>query len=431
MFSVDYGSHRLQIAPKTGKWEIWRGGTIVGRGPEDSPHSQEEHERVGKLGHLILQITNQCNYQCRHCFARSDGSPEMMPRETAVRAIWGALCHTPYKVLTVLFEGGEPLLAFPLMRDLVTGFDEAQLPKRIRWQLQTNGSILTDEVIRFLRENDVEVSVGIDEIGDRAPTLRVLPNGARTGPVVLSNIKRMLAEGIGVHALAVMHKGNYRYAKELIGHLYAIGVRHLALNWLMPTGRAMDADMSSASSPSQTVYDVWGCSPQEALETVQQVVSHVLDLNRRNPNDRIRERNIAFLFNAIRTGRREFMCNICPCGAGKETVTVVPDGTVHPCAWFYNRGHGPSFVLGSIHDGDFDAVLAKGRTCLVAERSAERIPQCAVCPWQFYCGCGCPATAFYGRGDLLRPGAVCEVTQAVLSWVFSQVHTPQEMGLLC
>ena len=80
----------------------------------------QRHKKVmEKLPHSVsLTVTEGCNLSCTYCYEHSK-SPRMMDIKTAKAIIDRELKETPPDIeLDFDFFGGEPFLAFPLIRGL-------------------------------------------------------------------------------------------------------------------------------------------------------------------------------------------------------------------------------------------------------------------------------------------------------------------------
>lgn len=129
-----------------------------------------------KLEHIVLNVTEQCNFRCLYCKyggsyvlerSHSDGR---MSWEIAKRAVDFMLERNACApCVRVGFYGGEPLLSFPLLRRLVE-YIRSRTPKQPSFSITTNGGLLTSQTIKFLAANDFSLIISLDgpeQIHDR------------------------------------------------------------------------------------------------------------------------------------------------------------------------------------------------------------------------------------------------------------------------
>ena len=121
---------------------------------------------------LTLELTQQCNLRCDYCCfgehypqtRRPSTSP--MSFETARKAVTAFINHRP-KRAGIGFYGGEPLLEFDLLKQIVLFAEEqaGQFATSVGFSITTNGTLLTDEKIHFLAQHEFSVLVSLD--GDK------------------------------------------------------------------------------------------------------------------------------------------------------------------------------------------------------------------------------------------------------------------------
>ncbi len=91
-----------------------------------------------------------------------------MSLDTATRAITRFLSHTP-KAAAISFYGGEPFLEFELMKDIVAFAEQlaAQSGVEIRFNVTTNGTLLSEEKIHYVAAHkfSVMISLGLTKKG--------------------------------------------------------------------------------------------------------------------------------------------------------------------------------------------------------------------------------------------------------------------------
>ncbi|NLW17408.1 MAG: 4Fe-4S cluster-binding domain-containing protein, partial [Firmicutes bacterium] len=125
---------------------------------------------------LCLHLAHDCNLRCIYCFAGTGpfgGSRELMSAEVG-RAALDFLVRSSgsRRNLEVDFFGGEPLLNFPVVQELVAyGRQlEQKHDKVFRFTLTSNATLLSDEVQEFLIRERIAVVLSIDgrqRINDR------------------------------------------------------------------------------------------------------------------------------------------------------------------------------------------------------------------------------------------------------------------------
>ncbi|MDO5540403.1 MAG: Cys-rich peptide radical SAM maturase CcpM [Eubacteriales bacterium] len=120
------------------------------------------------LGQITLQVTQQCNLRCEYCvysgnYENRGHANKKMSLETAKKAIDYAVMHSrDVTSLAISFYGGEPLLAFDLIKECVEYAKHAGEGKRISYSFTTNGTLLTEEKYEFLVRNDFSLLISLD-----------------------------------------------------------------------------------------------------------------------------------------------------------------------------------------------------------------------------------------------------------------------------
>lgn len=117
--------------------------------------------RAAGITALHLLLTTACNLRCAYCCQRR-GEPRWMAWETLRRAVdWGLAAGHPD--VKLVFTGGEPLLAWSLIRRAVA---YAQQRSGRRWPLKlvvlTNGLLLSEGKLGFLADNRFEIQLSFD-----------------------------------------------------------------------------------------------------------------------------------------------------------------------------------------------------------------------------------------------------------------------------
>lgn len=134
---------------------------------ELTPYLQDYLER--RVETLILQVTQACNFKCRYCGYAGEGyldrkhNNQSMSVETARKAIdFYKKSNIDLELARIYFYGGEPLFEIELIKEVVKYAKEEMPEKSWVFTMSTNLSILTDEILEFLVENNITVIVSLD-----------------------------------------------------------------------------------------------------------------------------------------------------------------------------------------------------------------------------------------------------------------------------
>ena len=116
------------------------------------------------ISKIDLDMTNNCVLACDYCF-RGEKNPRKLTWEVGSRAIdWLIEKSQNEKKLSVSLFGGEPLMEFKLIKELVPYAKKkaVECGKRIYFTAVTNSVLVTDEIIEFFRKYNMTFHTSID-----------------------------------------------------------------------------------------------------------------------------------------------------------------------------------------------------------------------------------------------------------------------------
>lgn len=152
---------------------------------------------------LVLSLTGQCNFACRYCYA-AEHERSMMSPETALAAV--KLAADGGERFVIQFSGGEPLLNFDCLKAVVDYVHQEKLPAVL--QLQTNGSLLTDKIAKYLYKNKVAIGVSLDGRPAVNDKLRLKKNGYGATGEILKGIEVLRRNNIACGVTCVVTSEN-------------------------------------------------------------------------------------------------------------------------------------------------------------------------------------------------------------------------------
>ena len=152
-----------------------------------------------RMKQLILQVTQQCNLRCGYC-TYSGGydkqrthTSRRMQYETAVKAIDFFLDrNNELPEVVIGFYGGEPLLEFGLIKRCVDYAKSRAEGKKIKFNMTTNGTLLTEDVADYLIENEFTIAISLDGSEAEHDANRRFANGEGSFSTIIENVRGML-----------------------------------------------------------------------------------------------------------------------------------------------------------------------------------------------------------------------------------------------
>ena len=134
----------------------------------------------GQLDTVLLKTASRCNIDCSYCYVYQGPDtawrfqPKRMPLAVLAAVNERLIEHADRQRVgyAIVLHGGEPLLlGFASLADLLRGLRAHLSPERYPISIQTNGTLLTRELLDLFAETRTSVSVSIDgpeEVNDLA-----------------------------------------------------------------------------------------------------------------------------------------------------------------------------------------------------------------------------------------------------------------------
>lgn len=147
-----------------------------------------------QVNQLCFITTEECNLRCEYCVysgsyenRRSHNNLHEISIETARKAIdLFVKIATNKSARTIIFYGGESLMAFNVIKDIVDYANS--LEEGISFAMNTNLTLLTPEIITFLVKNDFRLTVSLDGPEKVHDLYRVYRNKRPTHQIVERNL---------------------------------------------------------------------------------------------------------------------------------------------------------------------------------------------------------------------------------------------------
>lgn len=148
-----------------------------------------------RIQKITLQLTQNCNLRCDYCaysgnyHQRTHGGGKMS-YETICKSIDYAMKRADgVEDLNIGFYGGEPLLEFENLKKAVGYISERYRDRKVNYSITTNGTLLNDEIVRFLSAHDFSVLISLDGPKELHDQHRVFANGQGSFDRIMKNLQ--------------------------------------------------------------------------------------------------------------------------------------------------------------------------------------------------------------------------------------------------
>lgn len=306
---------------------------------------------------LTLLLNQICNFSCAYCYSSKGRSKEEMSLETIKAVLDFYVVRERGEYLQIVFSGGgDPLLSFDKFKGAV---DYAKLlasknDVRLDVGVVTNGSLLKDDIIGYLKENDIGLVVSFDILKD-------VHNAQRSHyDVVAGTIDKLLNSGMSIGIRSTITPLNVSRQKEMVEELHSKFPAASCVAFEAVINDRMFKDVSEL----RAFYNAFVESFFQARERGAQLGIEVGNTEYMN----------AFI-------RQERSC------LGKFVVT--PEGKLTSCSRISSplEDHYDSFVYGEVKGGKL--LIDDERYREIMNEATVYNKECTECSARWNCGGGC------------------------------------------
>lgn len=339
---------------------------------------------------LCLHVSHDCNIRCKYCFASQGdfkGQRTLMDSEIGKKAIDFLLTNSGNRRnLEVDFFGGEPLLNFQMVKDIVDyGRErEKEYGKNLRFTMTTNGVLLDEEKMDYINKNMHNVVLSIDGREDVNDKMRYTINGKGTYGTILPKLMAMaeMRKHEGYYVRGTFTSFNLDFSKDVL-HLADVGFKNISVE---PVVAEAHHDYAIKEEDLPMVF-------KHYEELAEEYVARKKD-----------GRGFNFFHFMIDLNQGPCVIKrIVGCGAGAEYIAVTPEGDLYPCHQFVGN---EDFRIGRVVDGSFNKDIYHS----FSEAHVYNKEKCNSCWAKFYCSGGCHANAYNFNNDIMVPYDIgCEM----------------------
>jgi len=401
---------------------------------------------------ISLDLTERCTLRCKYCFAdhgfdqntcKTEDTSKDLTFETGKQVIDWFLrddvsgpapkdLEAMNSHLVIDFWGGEPLMKFELLQQLVVYADEEanKVGKKFRFGGTTNVTLLNEDKLAWLLPRDIHFLLSIDGIGERNSE-RIFPDGSSSWPIIekrLQDVVKMY-KNFNKHLPGIRMTptpGNIIGMFENIKTFYEMGFDSIFFS------ENYDADWTD-----QDLQDY-----KKELEQLADFRIQLLAKKERFLGSKFLDDNGRFVL------QRGILGKPTPnnpsgraCGAGSNFMGVSVEGAIYICHRTNKHNtldvewHEKKFCLGSIFENITNEELyyelndLKTPTFLGAQ---SPLMHCKDCPIEMLCLGGCYAVKYDNDGVLTGTidGKICKIKMLLYELAFYEIMNAIKFGVL-
>jgi len=374
-----------------------------------------DHISGGTKLHIFV-VTLRCEHSCDYCqVSRQTASRGEfdMSTSTADRAI-SMMMDSPARDITLEIQGGEPLLAFDVIQYIIPRAKTVALQrgKNLDIVVCSNLACVTDDILKYFRDEGVKVSTSLD-----GPAFLHNKNRPRPGhnsyEKAIEGIERSRAIlGIeNVAALMTTTAASLDHVIEIVDEYVRREFHSIFLRPISPYGFAL-------KTRHRTGYEMG-----RFLEFYRKGLAHVLKVNR--SGYRIAEVYTQILLTKILTPHGSRYVDMqSPAGEAWNVLVYNYDGDVYASdeSRMLAETNDRTFRLGNVHKDTRRTIFTHEPALRMFQTSCNQaLAGCSDCAFQSYCAAD-PVYHYATQGDMYGYRATsgfCSRNMQVIRHLFS------------
>jgi len=372
----------------------------------------------------IVVLTLRCAHKCLYCQSSARPVSEKdcdLNKETAQKIV-ETIFKTTSNFIAIEFQGGEPLLNWPVLKFIVeyAKRKNKKEKKNLEFRLVTTFDSMNEEKLNFLLKNKVRLCTSLDGPENLHDKQRVL-----VGRNSYRNTIKWIKKTSGIYSkskikppqridgLLTITRFSFPYFKEIVNEYLKLGFDNISLRSLTPFGL------------SQKTWGKIGYSAEDFINFYEKALNYIIELNLSGKE--IKE-NIAamFLVKILTEKDPNHLDYRSPCGAGIGQLAYNHNGDVYTCdeGRMLSAMGTEAFKLGNVLENSYeDLVLSPVVRTLCTASCLDNLSDCSSCCYKPYCGV-CPIYNYFTQGNIFaqtKTNERCKINRAILDIIFEKL----------
>lgn len=316
---------------------------------------------------VSLWVTSDCNLNCKYCYEGLEKEKQYMSKDIVDKSIDYAFKYLEYidkNDFRVQIHGGEPFLAFDIIKYIVSRFKEECKKRDIKvsFLTTTNATIMNDEIIEFIKKEIPVISISLDGTKETHDAVRVYKNGKGSHDIALKNSLELLKNSVKVRVRNTFDSKSVTNLYEDMKFLIEKGFK-----CIVPIPNLFDKN--------------WD---EESVKILEEQIKRIKSYTK-NKDD------ILMSITDKKLYKSKGLCT-----GGKFSLNIYPDGSIYPCTMVTGN---KEFCIGDVYNG----VNIKKRDDML-DYSRQINEECKGCKLYNYCnGTRCKIKNKLITGDYCKP----------------------------
>lgn len=321
---------------------------------------------------MIKPASGQCNMRCKYCFYydvmenREKANRGFMKDATSKRII-ERIFESTRDSISIIFQGGEPtLIGLDYYKNFVDYLHKSNSQNiEVNFSIQTNGTNLTEEYVKFFKDNNFLVGISLDGHKEIHDLYRHFITYEGSYDNVIEGISLLNKYKVNFNILSVVTEDSLKSISEIYPFLTSLGSKYLQF---IPFIDSFDAqEVISLSSKSYgkfliKLFDLW-----------------YKDFNN---NKRVSIRYFDDILSML-LGYQPNTCTLM--GKCYSYHTIEANGDVYPCDFYVLD----EWKIGNIYINGFDKMIQSEISRKFIKTSIGENSDCISCKYYKLCKGGC------------------------------------------
>lgn len=343
----------------------------------------------------VKVVSSRCNLRCRYCYyhCRDQTKEELMDNETLVNLTRKTVSYVTQKPIIFVWHGGEPLLAGrEFYEDILRAQDQYGGGKEIENHVQTNLTLMDDDLAEFFFRHGFKVGTSIDGPQPVHDANRIFPNGSGSFSQVMRGLTSLKNAGFTPSTISLITKASLGQEEEVFHFMKDLGLR----SFLPKPCYEIDPE---TGEPTE-----FSINPQEYAD----FMIKLFDLWIENNDPEFIVRNLGQIMIAL-VGGTPSLCE----HSGKCWLfpTVGHNGSVGTCDSFPMG----KYLYGNINHNSWEELFSSEGFSRFISDLDENKRRCGNCEWFNLCNGGCLRYSYSAETEEWSLNIFCEAKKQIFA----------------